>query len=299
MRSETLGELKLIGEQLNQDRYPRFRNDGVIVPGDGAVQTQLPGLEMPHGNARQSPFSARPRKRTSGWQRTPGGTADSAAPLRVEQLAQQLEAQLDAVGTAYPDTKVIRQHHGAWLTYSSRIRNGLDRRARFFVAIPFSPSRLQAWGYWEGTVLQVKWIGPRHTNFPDGSICAFDPREPEPPGSHDLVGLFDIYTLWAFRHLHLELFGTWPGRQVGDFASERIFEFQQGELCGCARSARAYDACCRQDDQRTQNAADLVDFALTFNTRRPPDEVQSFAQGGEPPRIELLAVATSWSTTLN
>jgi len=41
----------------------------------------------------------------------------------------------------------------------------------------------------------------KHTNFPDASVCAFTPEHWPWPNADGLLGLVDIYVLWAVRKL--------------------------------------------------------------------------------------------------
>lgn len=279
--------LSRIGEDLRHDRYPRFQDGGFIVPGDEHLHSQPPGEENQIVRSRPPRPATRPRKRTAGWQR-PTRSADPTSPIRIPGLEERLSAQIEAVGAAYPGVRVLHQEFGAWLVFTSQLLDGLSRKARFAVAVPFTTDRVKAWGFWEGALQPLHWIGPRHTNFPEGSVCAFNIFDPSPPGDHDLVGLFDIYTLWAARHLHQEVFGSWPGRHVGHFATERIFEFKSKELCGCGSEDLLYQDCCARGDSGLLSPKVLVDFILSFESRRVPAEVEAFMSGGEAPRIELL-----------
>jgi len=73
----------------------------------------------------------------------------------------------------------------------------LTREATFLVALPYrSGPGPRAWGFWTaGTA--TSWIGPRHINFGDGSICAFSPDEGAWSEGGDLRTLIDLYNVWA------------------------------------------------------------------------------------------------------
>lgn len=132
------------------------------------------------------------------------------------------------------------------------------------------------------------WIGPRHTNFPDGSICAFDPADSTWVLGDPLVELLDIYTIWAVRHLYLQTFGRWPGRQSVAHAAERVLEFRPDEYCGCAEGHRLYRECCMTKDLARNRIEDsLTFFWRTGGFRNPPDAVKKFVSE----RRELHALA--------
>lgn len=283
--------LRCIGSDLDVDRYPRCFKGGLLLPSEESPPIQTLGKEMTHGNSRQSRSSTRSRQRTSRWQRPTGRsrTPDPAAQFRIGGLERQFTAQLAALKEAYPSVKMWQQDLGAWLLLDSVVLAGLDRRARFAVAVPFTTDRVRAWGFWEGMLGPARWIGPRHTNFPEGSICSFDPSAAHPLGAHDLVGLLDVYTLWAFRHLHLETRGRWPGRHIGAFVSERLFEFRPDEFCGCGSEGLRYHECCKQSDESGLRVAEAVDYVLSLRQRRVPDEVLEFVRGQNPPPVEAFA----------
>jgi hypothetical protein len=290
MDSQARQRLERIGKDLDLERYPRVRNGGFVVPSSEFLPTQSLGQENGNGNARKARPAAGPRKRTTGWQRPTrrSRSSDSPPPVRIGGLAERYAAQLSAVSEAYTNVRSWEQHYGAWLACESGVLTGLTRHVRFVVAVPFTTDRVRAWGYWKGAVEPLRWIGPRHTNFPEGSICAFCPGDQHLPSADDLVGLLDIYTLWALRHLHLEVLGTWPGQHAGAFASERLFEFRGQEFCGCGSEQLRYKNCCLNDDRKGNRIPEAVDFALTFAERCPPEEVWSFVQGGQPPLVESL-----------
>ena len=132
------------------------------------------------------------------------------------------------------------------------------------------------------------WIGPRHTNFPDGSVCAFEPADKTWVIGDPLVTLLDLYTLWALRHLHLQVFGRWPGHQAVRHPYERILELREDEHCGCDMSDKLYGKCCRDRDLRRDRIADAVNFIILASggLRKPPNSVVKFVREHiEPPRF--------------
>lgn len=290
MDSQARQLLERIGEDLDLERYPRVKNGGFVVPSSEILPTQPLGQEKGNDNARKARPAAGPRQRTSGWERPTrrAGSPDPTPPVRIGGLAERYAAQLSAVSEAYTNVRSWEQRYGAWLACESAVLAGLTRHAKFVVAVPFTTHRVRAWGYWEGAIEPLRWIGPRHTNFPEGSICAFCPTDPHVPSADDLVGLLDIYTLWAFRQLHLEVLGTWPGQHVGMFASERLFEFRADEYCGCGSKQLRYKDCCHDGDRSGNRVPEAVDFALALAGRSPPYEVWSFVRGGQPPLVESL-----------
>ena len=192
---------------------------------------------------------------------------------------------------AYPTLQTFPDHDGTWLLAKSSIISGLERAATFVVAVPYrwgaSP---RAWGFWTAAAQPPRWIGPRHTNFGDGSVCAFSPNEGAWSEGGDLRTLFDLYSVWALRHLHLEVLGRWPGKQYGLVGADprvqayyRQIECKDDELCGCGSEIRRYAGCCKSSDLRW----DFVESASLFlrhvhggfASRQPPTSVVRFIEG--------------------
>lgn len=174
-----------------------------------------------------------------------------------------------------------------WLLSESSVVQGLDRAATFLVAFCWSKAAVRGWGFWRDSAITGRWIGPRHTNFPDGSICAFDPADGTWVFGNSIVGLLDLYTVWALRHLHLESFGRWPGPQAVFHPYERRLEFHLDESCGCG-SDKMYRNCCAPRDGARRVVPDFVSFALRFagGLREPPARVAQFVLNlAQPPPI--------------
>jgi hypothetical protein len=171
---------------------------------------------------------------------------------------------------------VAADEQGMWLRVDSAVLHGIDRSATFLVFIPFDADKFpKAWGFWN-LPHGPRWIGPRHTNFPDGDVCAFVPQSGAwLPGSN-LDALVDLYSVWALRQLHLEVFGRWPGRQFSAHPFYALGEFKPEELCSCDKNEPPlrYGDCCRPEHL----AMDLMQLKASFerkmgyplNSRTPP-----------------------------
>lgn len=281
---DTFAVLKEIGQQLDRDIFPFVKNGGIVTPGDTAVISPKWAEEREDERLRER------RSATRSWTGTAGGegeagrsrsTSSTASPIS-RDLQAKYEEGLGLVDEAYPEVKVWLQAEGLWLMTDSSLLPGLCHKARFFTAIPFAPTKsVRSWGFWVGVPLRHPvWIGPRHTNLGDGSICAFERQDDtwHPGGS--LVTLLDLYTVWALRHLHLRLFGRWPGRQVAHYAFERLIETQPGELCGCGSSVE-YSKCCKEQDLLRDRLFDALRFIEDGGCDRyPPAAVSDFLAGG-------------------
>jgi hypothetical protein len=181
--------------------------------------------------------------------------------------------------------------------------DGLAREAIFLIALPDTAEVApRGWAFWEqdGT---IEWIGPRHTNFPDGSVCAYHPKLDNAwMSGGDLRALLDIFSVWALRHLHLVVFDRWAGRQhaMPDDAGRsdpyyRLLQFNPGELCSCG-SDRRYKECCRPGDLKLpllsiKAAFERRNLGRSIRDRAPPPEiiasVTNGAKNGPPAMLDL------------
>lgn len=187
-----------------------------------------------------------------------------------------------------------------WLEVESAVLDGIDRSATFLVAIPFAPGvHPRAWGFWslrDGR----HWIGRRHTNFPDGSICAYVPESGTWREGGRLDALIDLYSVWALRHLHLEVFGRWPGRQYSSHPFYSLVEFKDDELCSCDANEPPlqYGECCKPN-HLARNLIELkADFerkvGVHLNDRTPPAPVLDYTERQRPlPPINSILGITS------
>lgn len=248
----------------------------------------LTSQEM-HDERQGSPRSAAgPREGPTGGQGSPGGawTPGSASPPVVGCPAFD-PAEIADVQAAYPGARFWNQADGGWVLTRSGLLEGSPKAALIATAISWSARDVKAWAFWDqGPCAPPAWIGPRHTNFNDGSICAFDPRDESAwRFGWPLTRLIDYYTLWAVRHLHLKTFGSWPGMQSVQLPYERILEFTPDELCGCGNSRTRYRDCCQPKDRARNQIALAIRHLLATNggERHPPDKVIAFVNQAENP----------------
>ena len=280
MHPASLENLRELGRQLDANVYPRVLNDGIVALSDPGVGVLSLSAEKCNERQRENRPAAGSRQGPAGRQRPANRSRSprTAAPFVSERLRQEYLGQLDAVMAAYPRTTVWKRREGLWLFVESSVLAELDRRATFLVALPFVENALpKAWGFW-ATPLSWSWIGPRHTNFGCGSICAFEPSDQVWLPGESIVSLLDFYTLWALRHLHLEIERRWPGQQWVPFAFERIEELDDDDFCGCSEPKGRYAQCCKQADLAADKNTIALEFlqATKFQTRQAPERIIKF-----------------------
>jgi hypothetical protein len=198
---------------------------------------------------------------------------------------------------AYPGATLTPVEHGVWLSVRSKLLAGLGREAIFLIALPDHPNvEPRGWAFWDQGG-EIEWIGDRHTNFFDGSVCAYGTTDSAWWTGGDLRTLLDLYTVWALRHLHLAVFGRWAGRQHAllDPAGRpmpyyRLVEFNDGELCSCDSGA-SYGKCCKPGDLTHNFLTVMRQFQALhqgrgIHDRRPPELIVRYCRdGGDLPRM--------------
>ena len=288
-----------IGRQLDTHVFPHVFDNGVVMPSASDVASSALGKETDDEQQRPRGPAAGSRKGAARRKGTPRRSRQAGASARISGglLRTAYEAQVASLGKAYPASRVFADDDGMWLRTESSILSGLEYGATFLVALPFAPGfGPRAWGFWNDPGSPL-WIGPRHTNFFDGSICAFSPGDNAWAEGGDLTSLVDLYTVWALRHLHLTLLGRWPGRQYSlpppnEVLSPyyRLVQCQDDELCGCGSLTARYAECCKPKDLQFDFARLAREFVQRMGgrpgDRKPPQAIADFATGdGAAPRI--------------
>ncbi len=280
--------IRIIGADLHYGRTTFAEAGGLIVS-----QSEMFN-RMEIADAKSTRPSTRTWKRPAPGKREArkSGTAtaprSNAAVFRSKRCALFVD-QLEELAVEYDQLFWVEDVDCIWVRLTSNVLAGLDRSAVFVLRLPLLPGEfVSAWAFWFDA-LALTWIGPRHTNFPDGSICAFDRRHGVWSIGDSLVALQDLYCQWAFRHLHNEVEGFWPGPQCAYFTLERILEFKPEEHCGCRRPSGTYADCCMSSDKIADvNLAAREFLPLhNWNIRKPPVSIARFALGDLEPLPKL------------
>lgn len=266
-----------IGQLLDSGEMPCATTGGVILPDSAAgcpnasgkedknVQSKrkAPRLEQAgstrwEGAARQSGTSGQSGESPAANPETPDIESRTAAEART--IAELHEA--------YPGASGRRVAGSYWLHVPIKLLPGPEPRAFLICELENQSTKMpRAWAFWP----DGSWVGPRHTNSPDGSICAFHIEDQSWEPGDSLVTLFDMYSLWVVRQLHLKLVGWWPGEQVALHRAERVAELEPNEWCGCTRPSGRYADCCQSGDLAELSLAEAIEFNL--HLRVVPDKV--------------------------
>lgn len=282
--------LHQFGDLLDHYRTVRVRKGGFVAfeRDDPAAQVQETEHEQRQGTSRPA---ARSRQGAAGRQGQAGRSRQAGSRSRFRSLRSAYEEQLDELEKAYPTLRVFPDDDGMWLLAQSSVMDGLNADATFLVGLPFHVEvGPRAWGFWN-TRDGLRWIGDRHTNFFDGSICAFSPDDGAWAEGGELDTLLNLYTVWAMRHLHLEVIGRWPGRQHSlPHPYYRLIEIKPDELCTCGIRGVRYGDCCRPKDVGNDFMKMKIHFEAwqggRIRDRAPPAAVSAFIESkGELPRL--------------
>ncbi len=187
-------------------------------------------------------------------------------------------AGLEDLWRAYP-TDFLDGDHGLWIIVKSNPLGDDGPQVTFVLGYPYTSNvEPRAWAFWKLGEFP-KFVGPRHTNFPDASICAFGPNDWD--RSDGVAALVDFYSTWLVRQLYLQHFGRWPGRQHGASALYRRTEFSFDEWCACG-SGKRYGECHEQADKLMSDEEARQEhrqvFKSDYGSRRPPKSLMKFVR---------------------
>ncbi len=274
--------IKLVGSQLDGHVFPMVGVGGIVLPSRAASE------QVSLGEVDQDEFDRPRRSAARSWQGTTGRQrpSSSAPSIVCGGESWEYEARVqEEVDDAYPGARCWRLGSSLWIIVDSAISADLPYSARFVIELKHDLRNAVAWAFWVGALIATpQWIGPRHTNYPDGSICAFFPSDGTWVFEDKLVTLIDIFSVWALRHAFLEKFGRWPGAQHMRSRHERRWETRPGELCGCGSANKTYEMCHQSADRAANPIQDAIEFLrITGNAHRSvPSEVMIYAKGGMP-----------------
>lgn len=271
-----------------------WRDEGRLfaVGKDGEVSKhQEDQKEIADGYAREGTAG---REGATGWQgAAPPGAPAAPEPAREvgrESLIAQYKAHLTEVRLYFQITPVETKE-GIWLiTPMWPIgKSG----PRFMVALYLPDNRAMtptAFGFRSSGQL-ARSISKRHTNSPEGSICAWSDGDIDwTPGDSPLLMLC-LFAEWLLCQLFYQQEGYWPGRQSAMNAVYRWNEFHPNEWCDCGSDQR-YGDCHQFLDAALVARLKAQGKSVAPPIREMPASVVRFARSGwrKPPPAEDLPV---------
>lgn len=268
-----LAHLRTVGVAIDGHQQPTVFDGGFVGFSD-AIESEVM-KDVAQGQAHGSPAGSRQGRRARA--RRPQAAYH---PFRSDAIEAAYGVGFRILAQHY-ETLAFEDRNGLWAVVKSHPLGVGGPAVNFLIAVPLD-QRLapRAWAF-ARTGPSAELMSLKHTNFPDASICAFTPNHCPWPNSDGLLGLVDIYVLWAVRKLHRDWFGWWPGPQLGACAHYRLKEFDPREDCGCGSNKR-YGKCHLAADMLAEPAAAAAEFRRLFDgdyeDRRPPEQVLQAAR---------------------
>lgn len=284
-RAEALAVLQRIGEELDLHQTLRVLRGGVVQPSTSRPLSHLLGEVSAHDGARKPAGSERPAtgQGQGAAEGNPAGTRPGPSAGQVvrergveAKFVTDIEGATDAQ-EGYPQLRARLAGPIIWLEGEIDPVPGLGRAARVRISYPMDTTiPVRAWAWWQ----KGKWIGPRHTNYGEGSICAYEVTDRSWTRAMPLIRYIDQVAGWITRHIYLAEFGRWPGQQVLHTARERLRQHQPGEICGACRSGQPYELCHKLADMQMGRMAIEQEYKRHFgkNVQRPPETELAFQE---------------------
>jgi hypothetical protein len=266
--------LKTVGEALDAGRQALVFDEGFVGMNDEHESEVI--SDVPQGQASRPSARSRAGQRASS--RSRGRPPGQAEPFRSPAVEAAHGAGFRLLAQHYEALR-FEDRNGLWAAVKTKPLGLGGPQAHLLVAAPtdkaISP---RAWAF-AGIGPKTELFALKHTNFSDASICAFTKPSGAWTASDGLLPLVDHYSLWIAKSWHREVFGWWPGEQVGACALYRRLEFVEREWCGCG-SGQRYADCHRDPDRLVTEAAARREFRVLFGTdyedrQAPPGVVQA------------------------
>lgn len=303
MHSQTTRLLHQIGEDLDLGMFPSVTDGGLVWPARADAVFQPLGLEIENGQtapasqSRQTGTSGEPEASRTPLPAAPGTAGPASASPSISCLGHELAEWVRALAAAYPGTEAAGTEEALWLRVPASLLPRLGYRVIFVIALLPGRGIERGWAFWDHGIWGLQGIGPRHTNYGDASICAYDPRDGVWNYGDPLVALLDLFAVWAVRQLYFSQFGRWPGPQASFSQFERLREYRDDELCGCTVPRGRYADCCKLGDLQlvARERSEMISQALML--RAIPSAVRSFANDLIPPHTTYDGVFPTFLTS--
>lgn len=269
-----LAHLRDVGQAIHAGHQPLVFDGGFVSLVD--QRESEVNLDAPTSTGNRSTSRQGQGQRTSRRSR-PSGQAQSFRSRVTEEAHgagfRLLAQHYEALG--------FEHESGLWVAVKAKPLGPRGPQAHFLIGVPNNPAVLpRGWAFREiGTA--AKPFPLKHTNFPDASICAFTQESMAWTAEDGLLPLVDHYSLWVVKSWHRQIFGWWPGPQVGKCALYRRNEFDVRELCGC-ESGRPYGFCHYQRDKQVPDELARREFTalfgLDYENRQTPTAIVEAAR---------------------
>lgn len=271
---EQLAHLRAIGNALFKGVPLRVSQDGLVYPKPQLSSEKDEDYGQSEGTHGSSAGPREGRQGAPGRPRYPDHSDLLRWCVSEDQQCRRLKE-------AYSGTKWWPDRQGTWLVVRSYPIGRCGPQALILILVPpIGP--VSAWAFWyvPGNAI---WIGPRHTNLGDASVCAFPPEENHLECAFPLTRYVDLLSEWCARHLYYAVHEKWPGPQEGRWRYYRRMETRPGECCPRCGGLSFYEDCCKILDEAEASPEDRLGFQRATG-------VQDVALQHPPPRVISLAM---------
>jgi hypothetical protein len=285
---DQLAKVRAVGGALHEGRLIGADNHGeIVVLEDDAGEKET-------DNARRSEEGTRGSASGSG-ERPPGPQAPAHSSRSVGgRRRAHYQAEVKTLRPQYPGTHFRIDDLGLWIVVPAFPVGRSGPQLTLIMAVPDDPNvRILTWAFWASDT-HCSWVGHRHTNYPDGSACAFAPDGGAWSDGEPLVSYADRICEWSVRHVFCWLEGYWPGPQDAMCRYYRVREGRPQERCFC-HSGKTYFECCRPLDLLQSRTSDREEFmsncnGLDIGEQRPAKQLYDFAMGlrPKPPKMKKV-----------
>jgi hypothetical protein len=272
-----LANVRAVGLALHEGRGIGANKFGeIVILNHDEIEKEIDNDRRPEKGTRGSATGS--RERSQGTQ----APADSTRSLGGRRRARY-QAEVRELRWQYPGTYFRIDDSGLWIVVPAFPLGTSGPQLIQITAVPDDPNiRILTWAFWISDD-RCAWVGHRHTNYPDGSVCAFPPDGGAWKDGDPLVRYVDRICEWSARHIFCWLDGYWPGPQDAICRYYRVGEGRAQELCFC-HSGKTYFECCRPLDLLQSCASDRELFksncnGLDIGEQRPPKQLYEYAIG--------------------
>lgn len=278
-----LAHVREVGSALFEGRGLQAFDDGVI----DVVHSTQPQDAKGNFNGERQGFQRPTKGSRQGRQGTSGGEGQPRSPHSLRAVIRRDFLDVEALTELRRHYSSVRRWKevsgtGVWLAVSIFPLGRGGPQADLIIAVPRDPAVfILSWGFWriDGRVV---WIGPKHTNYPCGSICAFPAGSGVWTEGHGIRAYVDRLAEWIMRHLYLDAEGLWPGAHEGLHIYYRLRHTHPHECCTRCRSLNRYEECCRGIDQlevRDRDRGHFVNlYGCDVGDQRPHSRLFAWAQ---------------------
>jgi hypothetical protein len=202
--------------------------------------------------------------------------SEPAGEVGSKTLRERYRVHLEQV-RLYFDLTTIETEEGLWLIAPMWPVGKPGPSFTVALYLPDHPSFTPTAFAFRSSGQLARAVGKRHTNSPEGSICAWSDGDIQwAPGESPFL-LLRLYAEWLLCHLFYQVAGYWPGQQSALDGVYRWNEFDPREWCDCGSNKR-YGECHRESDEALVRGLKAQGRSVAPPPREMPPSVVAFAR---------------------